>query len=321
MIKDFEWQGTHRFELENRSIRLVLLSYGARMNELIYNGKDVVIGYDSLEDMKQSEFYTNPIVGRFANRIAKGRFTLNGVTYQLEKNERGVTHLHGGSQGFDKVEWDWEILENDSVRFFRTSPHMEMGYPGNLDVSVTYTLLDCGVKISYRAKCDRDTVLNLTNHSYFNMDGYDGGDCREMELTLAAPYYLPVDGDLIPTGDPAGVEGTEFDFRSPRPIKGEYDHCFVFDGYGELRPVCKLYSPASRLGLTISTDLPGMQLYTGTYLDDAAGKGGVPIHKHQAVALETQFLPDSPNHPNYPSTVLKAGDVFESVSTYEFWKQ
>ena len=234
------WQGTHRFFLENSSLRLTLLSYGARIHELIYQGKDLVIGYDNMEEVRRGQFYTNPIVGRFANRIANGRFSLSGKEYVLEKNEGGVTHLHGGTVGFDKMEWDWEILGENAVRFHRVSPHMEMGYPGNLSVDVTYSLENNGLKIAYKATTDRETVVNLTNHAYFNLDGYDGEDCLNMRLRLAAPYYLPVDKDLIPTGEPADVTGTIFDFRESRPIGHEYDHCFVFGTHGKLVPVCDL---------------------------------------------------------------------------------
>lgn len=321
MIKDYNWEGTHRFDLDNGIVRLSLLSYGARINNLVFDGKDLVLGYDTMDDIRRSVFYTNPIVGRFANRIADGRFSLNGTEHQLDKNEKGCTHLHGGSDGFDKKEWEWKILSENAVRFHRISPHLEMGYPGNLSIDVTYTLSGSSVVIGYRATCDRDTVLNLTNHAYFNLDGHNGTDCRSMMMKLEAPYYLPVDDKLIPTGNPEKVDGTIFDFRESRPIKEEYDHCFVFDGYGSPRKVCELFSHSSGINLAITTDLPGMQLYTGTYLNDSAGKDGIPIHPHQAIVLEPQFLPDSPNHSDYPPTVLKAGDVFSSESKYEFSKK
>lgn len=321
MLKHETWQGSERFLLENDKIRLVLLSYGARINELVFAGKDVVIGYDTMEDLRRDEFYTNAVVGRYANRIADGRFSLNGTTYQLEKNENGVTHLHGGTMGFDRVEWDWEIEGDNSVRFYRLSPHMEMGYPGNLTVSVTYTLEDDGIAIRYRAMSDRDTVMNLTNHAYFNLDGFDGNDCREMEMRLAAPYYLPVDDLLIPVGKPESVAGTRFDFQKRRPIGEEYDHCFVFENWGKKALVGELYSPASGIGMNIYTDLPGIQVYTCIRLESNRGKKGIPLHLHQAVALETQFLPDSPNHPAYPSTVLKGGTVFDSTTHYRFFKK
>lgn len=317
-----KWQGTNRFILDNGIVKLTLLSYGARINELIYQGKDLVLGYDDLDDIKSSILYTNPVIGRFANRIADGRFTLNGTTYQLEKNYNGVAHLHGGTEGFDRKEWDWDILDENVIRFHRLSPHMEMGYPGNLNVEVAYALSGSDLTISYRATTDQDTIVNLTNHTYFNLDGYDGEDCRKMELQINAPFYLAVNKDLIPETDPADVTGTIFDFRERRPIKYDYDHCFVFGKYGEFAPVCVLYSPASGIGLTISTDLPGLQLFTcDDKEEDRAGKYGIPIHLHHAIALETQYLPDSPNHPSYPSTVLRQGEVYESTSKYAFWKK
>ena len=321
MVTEKKWQGSHLIELKNDKISLTLISYGARMNEIHYEGKDVTIGYDSMEGIRRSQVYTNAVVGRFANRIAGGRFTLNGKEYALDINENGVTHLHGGSKGFDSLEWDYEIVDETSVRFFRFSPHMEMGYPGNLTLSVTYTLEDDGVELLYQAICDRDTILNLTNHAYFNLDGYDGEDCLKMQMQLNADRYLPVDDLLIPVGDPVSVEGTKFDFRTMRYVADDFDHSFVFGDQREYKKLGDLYSPASGIGLSIYSDMPALQVYTCGRMNEKAGKGGIPLHTHQAIALETQFFPDSPNHPSYPSTVLKGGKTFLSVTKYAFWKK
>ncbi len=321
MIKEFMFGTSRGFEIQNDALKVKLISYGARITELHFDGKDVTLGFDRLEDYKESNIYCGAVVGRFGNRIANGRFSLNGTEYQLPKNEKGITTLHGGTEGFDRFEWDGEILSDNAVRFSRLSRDGEMGFPGNLAVSVTYTLEKDGLCIAYFAKTDADTHVNLTNHAYFNLDGCFGEDCLKMTLQLDAPKYLPVDDKLIPTGEIADVAGTIFDRRDTRPIETDYDHCFVFGMKQEYKKVGTLYSPHSGIAMDIETDMPGLQCYTCSGTNEKAGKGGVPLHLHHAVALETQFFPDTPNHENFPSTLLQASAPFESITRYRFYKK
>lgn len=321
MVKEFVFGSSRGFELQNDALKVKLISYGARITELHFAGKDVTLGFDRLEDYKESNNFCGAVVGRFGNRIANGRFSINGTEYDLPKNEKGITTLHGGTEGFDRFEWDAEILSDQAVRFSRISPDGEMGFPGNLEVSVIYTLEADGLCIAYFAKTDADTHVNLTNHAYFNLDGYFGEDCLKMTMQLDAPWYLPVDDKLIPSGEIADVTGTKFDRRKERPIETDYDHCFVFGLKQEYKKVGTLYSPHSGIAMDIETDMPGIQCYTCSGTNEKAGKGGVPQHIHHAVALETQLFPDSPNHENFPSTLVRPGTPFESTTRYRFYKK
>lgn len=321
MIKEFSFGSSKGFEISNEALRVKLISYGARITELHFDGKDVTLGFDTLEDYKESTIYCGATIGRYGNRIAGGSFVLNGKTYSLPKNEKGITTLHGGTEGFDRFEWDSEILSEESVRFTRLSPDGEMGFPGNLQTAITYTLENDGLKIEYDATSDADCYVSLTNHAYFNLDGCDGEDCRNMIMQLNAPWYLPVDKDLIPTGEIASVEGNIFDFRTPRPIKHDYDHCFVLGNDISYRTVGTLYSPKSGIEMAVESDMPGLQIYTCSGCNEKSGKYGIPLHLHHAVAVETQLFPDSPHHDNFPSTLLKAGERFESVTRYRFFKK
>ena len=317
MISSKRIDHTTVFTLENRAVRVVLMESGARISEFHFAGKDILLGYDTPAETRNGTFYTGATVGRFANRIAGGKFVLNGKEYVLDRNEEDRTHLHGGFQGLDKREWKGEAIGENAVRFTYFSPDMEMGYPGNLQISVIYTLEENGISLSYEATTDRDTVLSLTNHAYFNLDGFDGEDCRRMKLRFDADAYLPVDENLIPTGEIRPVAGTEFDFTALRPINGDYDHCFVFsDKSTDLRKVGEAVSDKSGIRLEIFTDRPAIQLYTCGDFTDPHGKGGLGLHDHQGIALETQGFPDSPHHPNFPSAVLKAGESFRSTTKY-----
>lgn len=283
---------------------------------------DVALGFETLEEYVRNPRYFGGLIGRHANRIALGRFSLNGVEYQLTQNN-GVNHLHGGAKGFDKRVWTAtdETSSGSAVLHLEyPSVEGEEGYPGNLKANVTYTLSsDNELVIDYEATTDRDTIVNLTNHAYFNLAG--GGDILGHELTLHADAFTPVSKELIPTGEIASVENTVMDFRRRRPIaSGGYDHNFVLKDYdGSLRPAARLYEPNSGRVLEILTTEPGIQFYSGNFLDGSlTGKGGVAYEQYAGLCLEPQRFPDAPNHANFPSTVLRPGEVYKHVSQYRF---
>jgi aldose 1-epimerase len=261
------------------------------------------------------------ILGRFANRIAGARFDLDGTTVALVANE-GRNQLHGGAAGFAHRGWTLDQGDDRSARFRLTSPDGDQGYPGTLDVSVTYALSDEGeLSIAYEATTDRATPINLTHHAYFNLAG--GGDVLGHELWLDADGYLPIDREKIPTGEIAPVDGTPFDFREPRtigdriaalePWPGGYDHCMVLRADRDPRvPAARLRHVESGRTLEVITDQPGIQLYTGNHLHDLAGAGGVRFPKHGGVCLETQHFPDSVHHPEFPPVILRPGERFAS---------
>ncbi|MBR5294998.1 MAG: galactose mutarotase [Clostridia bacterium] len=320
MITQSKFGNYDLYTLKNDFLEVELISYGATIKKIVYKGVDVALGYDTASEYENGTFYIGSTIGRYGNRIQNGSFTLNGTTYSVDKNENNITCLHGGFRGLDKCLWQGEILSDNSVQFSINSQDGECGFPGNLSMKITFTLDRSALVLSYFAECDEDTVFNPTNHVYFNLDGFDGKDCREMILTLPADYYLPVDEHLIPTGEIASVENTKFNFRTPRAILEDYDHCFVFALEKSPRFAGKLTSPTSGIQMEIVTDMPGIQMYTCSGFEAPTGKGGIPLHKHQGVALETQFFPDSPNHENFPSTVLKKGEIFESETKYIFSK-
>ena len=292
---------------------------------------DIALGFDTLEEYVRNPRYFGGLIGRHANRIGLGRFSLDGHQYQLTQNN-SVNHLHGGARGFDKRVW--EAREESSER--AVALHLEYisvdgeeGYPGNVRAEVTYTLSpDNEIEIAYSATTDRDTLVNMTSHAYFNLAG--GGDILGHELTLDADAFTPVSKELIPTGEIKAVANTPMDFRHAKAIgadlheAGSYDHNFVLQGYahlndGSLRPAARLYEPRSGRVLEILTTEPGIQFYSGNFLDGSfKGKGGVVYHKYAGLCLEPQHFPDAPNHPNFPSTVLNPGEVYRHVSVYRF---
>lgn len=313
------------------------ISYGATLAELHVRdskGKfgDVVLGFDDLPGYLSNHPFFGATIGRYGNRIAKGAFTLDGQTYHLPINN-APNSLHGGDQGFNRRVWKGEALQRKDgagVRFTYLSKDGEEGYPGNVTVSVTYVLTDKNeLKIEYAAETDKDTVVNLTNHSYFNLSGTDSGDILNYVLYLNADKYTPVDATLIPTGEIASVAGTPLDFRKPAAIGarigqlkeiGGYDHNFVLNGQsGALRIAARVTDPDSGREMEVWTTEPGIQFYSAIHLNgNIKGKGGVAYQKYGAICLETQHYPDSPNHPNFPSTELKPGQHFHSETIYKF---
>ena len=316
-------------------LRVEISSYGATVIRLFVpdrNGKleDIVLGYDDLAGYYQGKSYFGAIVGRYANRIAKATFSIDGKPYKLAANN-GPNTLHGGIKGFDKVVWDGK-QDSEGITFTYTSKDGEEGFPGNLVVKVRYELSNANeLSIEYSAETDQPTVLNLSNHSYFNLDGQGKGDILQHELQIHANAFTPVDADLIPTGEIRKVAGTPFDFTSPHKI-GErvndtaydqirygigYDHNFVLNGEG-MKPAASVYSPVSGRTMEVLTTEPGVQFYCGNFLNGSEkGKGSV-YQKRYGFCLETQHFPDSPNQPSFPSSLLKPGEKYRSATIFKF---
>ena len=326
-----------------KGIEVQAINYGAIITSLKVpdrTGKvaDVVLGFDRPEQYwaEPTPPYFGAIVGRYGNRIAKGQFAIGGKTYKLVTNN-GPNHLHGGNRGFDKVYWDMSTKnspQGSSVVFTRLSPDGEEGYPGNLRATVTYTLTEKNeLIVDYRATTDKATTVNLTQHSYFNLAGEGSGDILGHELTINADRYTPVDDTLIPTGQLAPVQGTPFDFRQATAIgarinnddaqlkagKG-YDHNWVLNGTGTaLRVAARLTDPKSGRSMEIQTTEPGIQFYSGNFLDGTIkGKGGHVYALRHGLCLETQHFPDSPNQKNFPSTILQPGKVYTTKTVMTF---
>lgn len=296
---------------------------------------DVVLGFDSLRDYEERSPFFGCITGRFANRIAGGRFELDGKTYPLAVNN-GPNHLHGGLVGWDKKVWKARTEKtDDSLRivFTHTSPDGDEGYPGTVACEVACSWNNNNeLRLDYTATTDRPTVINLTNHTYFNLAGHDRGTILDHTLQLEADAFTPTDATAIPTGERRPVAGTPFDFRSPQRLGARieaddqqiksgsgYDHNFIVNGpAGQLRPCATLTDPASGRTLTVHTTEPGAQLYTANFMDNLKGKDGAVYPKRGGVCLETQHFPDSPNKPEFPSTVLRPGDTFRSTTIFAF---
>jgi aldose 1-epimerase len=318
----------------DKGVKARVTTYGAILVSLEVpdrNGRlgDIVLGYETLDGYVKNNPYFGAIVGRYGNRIAKGRFTLDGSTYKLATNN-GENHLHGGLKGFDKVVWKAaEIKEARvvGVRFTYLSKDGEEGYPGNLAVTVDYKLNnDNELALSYEATTDKATPVNLTHHSYWNLAGAKT-DVLSHELQLNADKYTPVDAGLIPTGALAPVKGTAMDFTAPMTIgsriakvEGGYDHNYVLTREGTgLAPAARLSDPQSGRVMEIRTTEPGIQFYSGNFLDGTiTGKDGIVYKKHFGLCLETQHFPDSPNHPNFPTTILKPGQTYKSLTVHKF---
>lgn len=326
----------HLFTIKNPGgAVLKMTDWGAHIVAIEVPDRDgklanVNLNVDSLGGVVKQTAHLGATVGRYANRIAKGKFTLNGQEYSLPINN-GPNSLHGGPEGFGHQLWTAKKVEKADaagVEFTYVSKDGEMGYPGTLTATATYWLTkDNAVEIDYTATTDKDTVVNLTNHAYFNLAGAGSGDIFNQELQLDAKKYLEVDGTLIPTGKLVDVSG-DMDFTSSKPLgpgikafrekspTGGYDHCYVLDNGGKLAKAGKAKDPASGRTMEVWTDQPGIQLYTSNHLEGAAINGSFP--QYAAFCLETQHYPDSPNHPDFPSAVLKPGETFKSTTIYKF---
>jgi aldose 1-epimerase len=319
----------------SHGLRARIMTYGAIVVSLEVPDRDgsladITLGYDSLDGYLETTPYFGAVVGRYGSRIAKAKFTLDGVEYTLAANN-GENHLHGGLKGFDKVMWAAEPVREEAavgVKLSYLSPDGEEGYPGNLSCVVTYWITeDNELKITYEATTDKATPVNLTHHSYFNLAGQGRGDILVHELILEADRYTPVDEGLIPIGELRPVAGTPFDFTTPHTIgariaqvHGGYDHNFVLrSGGGDLTRAAQVFEPTSGRVMEVFTTEPGIQFYTGNFLDGSIfGKVGREYNKHYGFCLETQHFPDSPNQPDFPSTILRPGETCQTLTIYRF---
>lgn len=319
------------------NIEVRVINYGGIITSLQVpdrNGvaEDIVLGYDSLSGYLKSSPYFGALVGRYANRIANGKFAIDGKEYSVAQNNNGQ-HLHGGIVGFDKVFWNIDQLNSKALKLAYTSSDMEEGYPGNLHVEVTYELTDANeLTISYKATTNKKTIVNLTQHSYFNLTGNAKRDILDHEVTIHADQFVPVNKFLIPTGELKDVSGTPFDFRKQTTVglrtnendqqlevAGGYDHCWVLSSKDSSKHAATVYEPLSGRVIDVFTTEPGTQLYCGNFLDGSiTGKQGI-VYKHRyGFCLETEHFPDSPNHKSFPSTELSPGQVYRTKTTYTF---
>ncbi len=324
------------FNLNNsHGLRARIMTYGAILVSLevpdrIGGLADITLGYDSLGGYLEATPYFGAVVGRYGNRIARGKFTLDGAEHTLAANN-GDNHLHGGLKGFDKVVWAAETVREEAavgVRLSYLSPDGEEGYPGNLSCVLTYWISEENeFKITYEATTDKATPVNLTHHSYFNLAGQGRGNILAHELLLEADRYTPVDEGLIPTGELRPVADTPFDFTTPRSIgariaqvPGGYDHNFVLrSGGGDLARAAQVYEATSGRVMEVFTTEPGIQFYTGNFLDGTiTGKVEFVYNQHSGFCLETQHFPDSPNQPDFPSTILRPGETYQTLTIYRF---
>jgi aldose 1-epimerase len=350
MVKQENYQTTYKdrktdlFTLRNKNgVVLQVTNYGAKIVTLFVPDKsgnlgDIVFGYEKIQECLAGDPYFGAVVGRYANRIAAGKFTLDGKEYQLPKNEGGKNLLHGGDSGFNDAVWTGELTETPegkAVKMTLLSPDGDQGFPGNLKVEVLYTLTDKNeLIVDYKAVTDKPTVINLSQHSYFNLAGHAAGPVLNHELIINADRFTPVDENLIPTGEIRPVEGTSFDFRTPHLIgeriandeeqlilgKG-YDHNFILnkEKAGELTFAASAYDKGSGRFMEVFTTHPAIQFYTGNFLDGSQiGKGGNKYVYRSGFCLETQYYPDSPNHPDFPSTVLRPGEEYKHRTVFKF---
>lgn len=327
--------------INKKGMSVSLTDFGANIVNVIVPDKkgkfdDVVLGFDNVTGYENNAPGFGSFIGRHANRIGGASFELNGVKYELEKNDDN-NNLHSGAKSYNKFIYEVETFEEedaDSIEFSRLSPHMEQGFPGNLDISVTYTLTDDNeLVIEYLAVSDKDTIVNLTNHSYFNLAGHDSGSVLEHKILLEADNFTPTDDFLIPTGEIREVAGTPMDFRTLKAIgedinadyeplvqAGGYDHNYILNISGaDVEKVAELVEEKSGRTMEVFTNMPGLQLYTGNFLaGEDTGKKGFKYQKRAGVCFETQYYPDSCNKPEFPSCVLKAGSEYDFVTVFKF---
>lgn len=330
-------KNTHLITLKNRTgMQIALTDYGARLVSVLVPNKngeliDVVLGYNSIQGYLQAqEQYQGASVGRFCNRIADGKFELNGTPYSLAQNNNGNS-LHGGVEGFHRKIWDRQVSFNKQVDFYYVSPDGEEGFPGELNTTVSYELTNNNeIIIRFRARTDKTTVINLTNHAYFNLEGEGQGDTLSHEICIHSEEYLPINNNQIPTGEIAFVEGTVFDFRSPKMLGRDigkeeeqlmfasgYDHTFV-NNKPISQPIASAYAQSSGIELEVYTTEPGIHLYSGNFMADDEGKSGQKYMRYGGFCFEAQHYPDSPNQPKFPSVILNPGEEFNSEIRFKF---
>ncbi|HPC37217.1 MAG TPA: aldose epimerase family protein, partial [Candidatus Marinimicrobia bacterium] len=322
----------------SKGLTAEIINYGARVVSLKApdrTGKieDIIFGFDDLASYERDNSYQGAIVGRYGNRIRDGKFSLEGKTYQLDIND-GKNHLHGGKDGFYRQVWECREADSRSIQLRYISPDGEGGYPGQVEITVIYTITDDnGLKIEYSAKTDKTTILNPTSHCYFNLSGFPEKSILDHELMINADYFTPVDAGLIPTGEIRPVVGTPMDFRTVKAVGKDieaddeqilygngYDHNWVLNDYnGQVRLSATLYEKETGRLMEVLTDQPGLQFYSGNFLDGSmTGKGGVKYNHRTALCLEAQAFPDSPNKPNFPSVVLRPGEEYKQTTIYRF---
>lgn len=333
-----------QFTVENsKGLSFKAITYGGTLTEVNVpdrNGRldNVILGYDKLEDyVARSPFY-GALVGRFANRITRGKFTLDGRQYSLACNDTYgagpdavANHLHGGNVGYDKVLWNAKPFRSNAaagIRWSYLSRDGEEGYPGNLKITVSYTLTeDNELVFEYRAGTDKPTPVNLTQHAYWNLAGAGSGTVFDQEIMFNCPFYLPVDDHLMPTGEVLSVKGTPFDFTSPKPIgrdlakvKGGYDHCLILKQSGGGQDLlCQCSDPKSGRRMDVWTTKPSVQFYTGNFMDNDRGAGGRTYPKYGAFTLETEYFPDAVNIGHFPSCVLRPGQTYHHLTRHKFY--
>ena len=336
--KSREGKDLHLFTLDNGKVKVKLTELGATLVSIVMQDKnenytDVILGYDTPQEYYDNSCFFGAVIGRSGNRIDKGRFSINGKEYQLDINDN-ENNLHSGNNGFDKRVWDVEKICDDSITFFLKDADLEQGYPGNFQVSVTYTLKDDNTLVlHYEGESDADTVANMTNHVYFNLGGHDSGDVLGHQVQLNAKEYSSViDSQAIPTGEYTPVAGTPFDFTSPKlmgrdidadceqlKFVGGYDHNFVIKREkGVVEKFAEMYCPATGICLEAFTDLPGFQFYSGNFISDQKGKGGATYHRRGGFCLESQFYPNSINQEGFAKPILKAGEKYDTTTCYRF---
>lgn len=326
----------HEFTLQNgNGITVKLINYGATLTSLVTpdrDGKlaDIVLGYDDIRGYESDPIFSGCVVGRFANRISNASFELEGKQYPLAANFEGGHHLHGGEVGFNARVWDAQIVKQESavgVAFTLVSHDGEEGYPGRLVVRMKYLLNDNDdLVMDYYATTDKTTHINLTQHSYYNLAGHDSGDVHKHFVRLYCDHYLPVDENGVPTGEVKSVEGTPFDFRKGARIdrqvaEGRYDHNYVLSMERPEKPIllARVSEGSTGRGMAVRTDQPGVQFYTSIHMKETPGRNGAVYNTNQALCLETQHFPDTPNKPNFPTTVLKPGEEFRSKTIHHFY--
>ena len=327
------------FVIENKNgFKAQIIEKGATLDKLFIKDKngnliDVLVGHDTLEGHVERSDYQGVVVGQYANRIKDGKFSIDGTEYNVTLNENGITSLHGGGE-YSSAVWQGEIVNDNAVKFTYHSPDGKEGFPGNVDVEVIYTFNDDNELIlDYSAVSDKKTVINLTNHAYFNLNGFDNGDILNHIVTINADRYTPIDEISIPTGELPSVEGTPFDFTEPKEIGKDieadhpqlkngngFDHNFCIKDFdGSLKFAAYAIGDKSGIKMNVYTDLPGIQLYTGNFLNGTvAGKNGVPMTKRCAFCFETQVFPDSPNHPEWHKCIYDAGEKYSTKTIFSF---